>query len=119
MVRPYLEYGSACWDPCREGQINALDRVEKEAAQFADHTKDSDWATLVQRKTKARLCTLFKTYSWERAWKAVRDGLRGPCYLNRVDRVRNIRDTKQKTTDIGHYSFLNRTIKKWNYMAKR
>ena len=23
-VRPILEYGSACWDPCR-GQINALD----------------------------------------------------------------------------------------------
>jgi hypothetical protein len=26
LVRPLLEYGAACWDPCR-GQINALDRV--------------------------------------------------------------------------------------------
>ena len=25
LVRPVLEYGSECWDPCREGQINALD----------------------------------------------------------------------------------------------
>ena len=25
LVRPILEYGSACWDPCTEGQINALD----------------------------------------------------------------------------------------------
>ena len=33
LVRPVLEYGAACWDPCREGQINALDRVQKEAAQ--------------------------------------------------------------------------------------
>jgi len=41
-----LEYGSACWDPCREGQINALDRVQKKAAQFAHHTKDSDWEKL-------------------------------------------------------------------------
>jgi hypothetical protein len=24
-VCPGLEYGAACWDPCREGQINALD----------------------------------------------------------------------------------------------
>jgi len=25
---PILEYGSACWDPYREAQINALDRVQ-------------------------------------------------------------------------------------------
>ena len=42
-LRPLLEYGPACCDPCREGQINALDRVQTKAAQFADHTKDSDW----------------------------------------------------------------------------
>jgi hypothetical protein len=28
LVRPILEYGAACWDPYREGQINALDRVQ-------------------------------------------------------------------------------------------
>jgi len=31
LVRPILEYGAACWDPCREGHINALDRVQKES----------------------------------------------------------------------------------------
>ena len=56
LVRPILDYGVACWDPCREGQINALDRVQKEAAEFANHTKDSDWETLAQRRTIARLC---------------------------------------------------------------
>ena len=25
LARPVLEYGSACWDPRREGQINVLD----------------------------------------------------------------------------------------------
>ena len=29
LVRPILEYGAACWDPYREGQIKALDRVQK------------------------------------------------------------------------------------------
>jgi len=29
LVRPILEYGVACWDPCREGQINALDLVQR------------------------------------------------------------------------------------------
>jgi hypothetical protein len=28
LVRPILEYGAACWDPYRECQINALDRVQ-------------------------------------------------------------------------------------------
>jgi len=25
LVYPILEYGAACWDPCREGQRNVLD----------------------------------------------------------------------------------------------
>jgi len=72
LVSPILQHGAACWDPCREGEINALDRVQKEAAQFTNHTKDSDWETLAQRRTIARLCALFKAYSGERAWKAIR-----------------------------------------------
>ena len=59
LVRPVLEYGSTCWDPCREGQINALDRVQKKAVQCTNHTKDFDWETLAQRRTIARLCALF------------------------------------------------------------
>jgi len=35
LLRPILEYGAACWDPYREGQIFALDRVQKKAAKFA------------------------------------------------------------------------------------
>jgi len=38
LVRPILEYGAACWDPYREGQISALDRVQKKAAKFAHYT---------------------------------------------------------------------------------
>jgi hypothetical protein len=49
-VRPVLEYATACWDPCVEGQINALDRVQKKAAQFTNHTKDSDWETLFHKR---------------------------------------------------------------------
>ena len=45
LVRSILEYGSARWDSWKEGQINALDRVEKTPAQFTNHTKDSDWET--------------------------------------------------------------------------
>jgi len=40
LVRPIFEYGAACWDPYREGQISALDRVQKKAAKFAHHTNN-------------------------------------------------------------------------------
>jgi len=39
LVCPILEYGAAC----REGQISALDRVQKKAAKFAHHTSSSNW----------------------------------------------------------------------------
>ena len=32
LVRPILEYGTACWDPYRVGQIIAIDRAQKRAA---------------------------------------------------------------------------------------
>ena len=116
LVRPILEYGSACWDPCREGQINVLDRVQKKAAQFTNHTKDCDWQTLAHRRTTARLCALLKAYCGERAWKAIRDRLRKPYYLMWVHHVRKIRDRKQRT-DITKYSFVKRTIKNWNQLT--
>jgi len=43
LVRPILEYGSACWDPYREGQIRALDGVQKKAAKFAHHKNSPNW----------------------------------------------------------------------------
>jgi hypothetical protein len=107
LVRSILEYGSACWDPCREGWINALDRVQEKAVQFINHTKDSDWKILAQLRTIARLCVLFKAYCGER------DRLRRPYYLSRVDHIRKIRDRKQRM-DIGKFSFVNKAIKHWN-----
>jgi hypothetical protein len=63
----------------------------------------------------ARLCALFKEYSGERSWKAIGDRLRRAYCLSRVDHVRKSRDRKQRT-DIGKYSFVNRTFKNWNQL---
>jgi hypothetical protein len=105
-----------CWDPCREGQINALERVQKKAAKFVrghNHRNGSDWESLAQRRKIARLCVLFKAYTSEQASKAIEERLQGPCYLSRDDHDWKIRTRKQRT-DIGKYSFVNRTIKLWN-----
>ena len=63
LVRPILEYGAACWDPYREGQISALDRVQKKAAKFAHHTSNLNWETLASHRKLSRICALFKAYS--------------------------------------------------------
>jgi hypothetical protein len=112
LVLPILEYGAACWDPYRKGQINALDQVQNMAPKFAHHGNDSNWENLIQRRKRARICALFKAYTRERAWKAIGDRLLEPCYLSRVgcDRSR-----KQKR-DIGKYSFVSRTMQLCNQL---
>ena len=113
-MRPILEYGAARWVPYREGQICALDRVQKKAAKFAYRMTESNWETLSQRRKISRICALFKAYSGERAWKAIGDRLQRPNYLSRIDHEWKIRNRRQKRTDIGKYSFVNRTIRLWN-----
>jgi len=113
LVRPILKYGAVCWDPYRKGQIHALDRVQKKAAKFAHHTNESYWETLSQRSKISHICTLFKAYSGEQAWKAIGDRLQRPNYLSRVDHERKIRNRRQRA-DIRKYSFVNRTIRLWN-----
>ena len=117
LVCPILEYGAACWDPYRECQISALDRVRNKAAKFAHHSGGSDWESLAQRRKIARLCALYKAYTGERAWKAIGDRLQAPSYLSRVDHHWKIRDRKQRT-DIRKYSFGNRSITDWNELPE-
>ena len=49
------------------------------------------------------------------AWKPIADRLQRPHYLSRVDHEKKIRSRKQRT-DIGKYSFVNRTIQHWNQL---
>ena len=60
LVRPILEYGAACWDPCRECQMRALDRGQNKAAKFAHHSGGSDWESLAQRRKIARIVRFIK-----------------------------------------------------------
>lgn len=97
LARPFLEYGAYCWEPYMKGQINALDRVQKKADKFANHTNDSGWKTLTQRRKIVRICSLFKAYSREWTWKSIPDRLKEPWYLSRDDHDDKIRARKQRT----------------------
>jgi hypothetical protein len=54
-------------------------------------------------------------YTGEWAWKSTGEGLKGPCYLSRDDHDCKFRARKQRT-DIGKYSFANRSVKLWNQL---
>jgi len=110
LVRPILEYGAVCWDTSREGQVSVLNRVQKRVAKFANNINESGWETLAQRRLISQIYALFKAYTVGHAWKAIGDRLLKPCYLSWENHNRNIRTRKQRT-DVGKYSFLNRTMK--------
>jgi hypothetical protein len=73
LVRPILEYGAVCWDPYREDQVGALNRLQKSVAKFANNINESGCEILTQRRLIARICALFKAYTGGRAWKALGD----------------------------------------------
>jgi len=50
LVRPIIEYGAVCWDQHREGQVSALNLVQKRAAKFANDIKESVWESLTQQR---------------------------------------------------------------------
>ena len=70
---------------------------------------------MAQHRLIARICALFKAYTGRRAWKAIGDRLLKPYYLSRDNHNRKIRARKQRT-DVGKYSFVNRTIISWNQL---
>ena len=90
-MRPILEYGAVCWDPYREGQISALNRMQKRADKFANNINESGWETLAQRRLIGRICAIFKAYTRGRDRKAKGNRLLKPCYLSREDHNRKIR----------------------------
>jgi hypothetical protein len=81
-----------------------------------NNTNETRCETLPQRRIIARICALFKAYTGAPAWKAIGDRLLKPCCLSRDDHNRKIRTRKQRT-DVGKYSFVNRTIKNWNQVG--
>jgi hypothetical protein len=111
LVRQIQEYGAVGWDPYREGQIGALNLVQRRAAKSANNADQTDWETLADDRLVLRLCSLFRAYTGRRAWEAIG----GRLLRSREDHNRKIR-TKKHRTGIGKYSFVNRTIINWNQL---
>jgi len=101
--------------PYREGQVSALNGVQKRAGKFANNINESGWETMAQRRLIAWIRTIFKAYTNGRVWKAIGDRLLKQCYLSREEHNWKIK-TRERRRDVGKYSFVNRTIKSWNHL---
>jgi hypothetical protein len=95
-----LVYRAACWVKFSKGQINALDRVHKKVAKFANPTNELNWETLVQCRKIACICALYKVYSGEMAWRAIGDRLQRPYSLSSGDHKWEMRNSRQKSENI-------------------
>ena len=82
--------------PYREGQVRALNWVQKGTAKFANNINESGWETLAQRRLIARICAVFKAYTGRRVWKAIGGRLLKPCYLSRGDHNRKLGQGNKK-----------------------
>ena len=74
-----------------------------------------NWETLSQHRKISHIYAVFKVYSGEWVWKDIGDRLQRPNYPSSVDHKQKIRNRRQRT-DIGKYSFVNRTIRLWNWV---
>jgi hypothetical protein len=107
-----------CWDPYREGKIYVLERVGKEPVKFAYHTNELNWEVLTYRRKISHICAVFIAYCGQRAGKGIGDRLERHYYMSRVDYERKIRNRRGRT-DIGKYSFVNKTIRLWNRLMQK
>jgi hypothetical protein len=112
------EYGAECGDPYRECQISALGRIQNKAAKFAHQTRGPVWEPMAQRRWTARMFALYKAYNGEKAWKDIGGRLQASYYCSRVDHCWKIRSRKIRT-DVGKFSFVNRTIPDCNWLPER
>ena len=73
LVRLILECGVVCWGPFTEGQVSALNQVQKRVAKFANNKNALGWETSAQHILITRIRALFKAYTGRWAWKAIGD----------------------------------------------
>ncbi|KAJ4427036.1 hypothetical protein ANN_26835, partial [Periplaneta americana] len=71
------------------------------------------WDSLTDRRTRIRLCAMYKIYRGEPAWGEIKNRLQPPNYSSRNDHSHKLRERRHRT-DTGKFYFLNRTIRDWN-----
>jgi len=125
IVRPLVEYSSSVWDPYHANQIDTVEMIQRKAARFClnryqrmdsvtDMLQQLNWQPLASRRRASRLSAFSKVFNREESLNdlsclvipGVHSGLRNANPL----RIQSITCRK----NIGHYSFIPRSIRDWN-----
>ena len=116
---------SSVWDPYQVGQINAIEMVQRKAARFCLNRyqkmdsvsamiQELNWNSLAERRKASRLSSFCKVFNNEESLHDLNSHItRAPLEMLRHGhnfRVQSINCRK----NIGHYSFLPRSIRDWN-----
>ena len=130
IIRPLLEYSSSVWDPHQAGQINTIEKIQRKAARFclnrynktdsvSSMIKELNWDSLAKRRKASRLSVFCRVFNGEECLQDLHSFVtRAPC-----ERLRHVHPFRVQYIDcdknIGHNSFLPRTIREWNTLPKR
>ena len=123
-IRPILEYADIVWDNCTQYELNALEKIQIEAARIVTGTtklisvnllyQEIGWEPLTQRRTKHKLHMFYK----------MSNDL-SPAYLTSLvpssfeNTVYSLRDSQNirpvlTRTQLYYKSFIPSSIREWN-----
>ena len=123
LVRPRLEYSCSVWDPYKQGEIDALEMVNRRAARLVYNKswrqqgvsptallEELGWHTLEERRRQQRLAMLYRIENHLIAVQSTR--LQRPARQTRGHQHKY--QVIATTHDIVKFSFFQRTIRDWN-----
>ena len=129
VIRPLLEYASSVWDPYQTGQINSVEMVQRREESFCLNKyqkTDSvssmitklNWNSLSARRRASRLSVFCKAYKGDECLQDISSKLlKAPC-----EKLRHAQPFRVQYLNchknIGHYSFIPRTIRDWNCLPQ-
>src|SRR5271170_3442091 len=129
IVRPLLEYGSSVWDPFQVGQINSVEMVQRKAARFClkrynqtdsvtSMIEELNWHSLTLRRQANRLGIFNRVFNKQDGLEDLSSHInRAPC-----ERLRHVHTQRLQSItcrkNVGHYSFIPRSIREWNALSQ-
>jgi hypothetical protein len=140
LLRPLLEYGSAVWDPYKDTNKKALEKVQSIAVRRVtgrmkrwkiernkknvmcklwesptEMKKELGWESLESRRKVARLCNLYKIREGARGWNELSSIIKERSYKGRTGQGGLLQEPNAKK-NCGKFSFVARTTRDWNQL---
>jgi Reverse transcriptase (RNA-dependent DNA polymerase)/Endonuclease-reverse transcriptase len=125
IVRPLVEYSSSVWDPYYANQIDSVEMIQRKAARFClnryqkmdsvtDMLQQLNWKPLASRRKASRLAAFSKVFNRDESLEDLSSLVIQAPYnaLRNTNPLRIQSVTCRK--NIGHYSFIPRSIREWN-----